>query len=417
MKEKSFINSYSLYKPVLYWLSASVILIMGALLNDQYTFELLLSLLIPLLVCSCLVFALERISLSPLPYLLFFSISITSILGLTKTLTGSHAAATNIYLYGLSFYSASLAYLLKNKKLSIQEIFHISNPLLLITGPIAIFVKNSKRSISKRIKYYFPFIVLGLFLSQAIAPNLVGTFFLIEKTDAISSLVFAMIFELFVYANFCGLSLLIYGISGVMGFKIPLNFKQPFSSTNIIDFWKGWHRTLSIVLKGLFYLPLKKRFPTEIALLGVYISSAMWHGVSFNFLLWGLFHCLMFILTLWLLRRKMHLITFPLLIFSIIFGRLLFADSDTSRLISKLAFPYDGFSSITLLLNMPRMTLLSIFLIFTFVLCEIIFQKYSLFRARNYKFYRLPIVSCILLILTLAMISVSDGSYAVYGQR
>ena len=88
---------------------------------------------------------------------------------------------------------------------------------------------------------------------QVVANPLTEFFFLIEKTDAVSSIFFAGIFELFVYMNFCGLSLLIYGIFGLIGYKIPLNFKQPFSSNNIIEFWRGWHTSLSEVLKELFY--------------------------------------------------------------------------------------------------------------------------------------------------------------------
>jgi alginate O-acetyltransferase complex protein AlgI len=404
-------------KPMKYWFCSALIVALGILASNQLNIATFFLFLIPLIACTCLFISLDRFSLTSISYLLFFSISITSILGLTKTLTGSHAESTNIFLYGLSFYTASWAYLLKKNKLSTKQILYTSNPLLLITGPIAILVQNNKRSIAKRVRYYFPFIVLGFFLSQAIAPNLIGTFFLIESTDLISSLIFATIFELFVYSNFCGLSLLVYGISGILGYKIPLNFKQPFSSTNIIDFWKGWHRSLSIVLKELFYRPLKKRFPTEIALIGVYFSSAMWHGVTFNFFLWGIFHTLMFILTLWLLRQNFKFITFPILVFSIIFGRLLFADSDTARLIEKLTFQYDGVSVFTTLMNMPGMTLLSLFFITIFVMSELLFQKFKLFRTRTYKFYRLPIVSCFLLVLTLAMISVNDGSYAVYGQR
>ena len=141
-----------------------------------------------------------------------------------------------------------------------------SNPILLATGPIALFIKNIRyKSFRKRFKYFFPFILVGVFYYQIIAVPLTESFELIEATDLISSLVFATIFELFVYANFCGLSLIIYGLFGLLGFKVPLNFKQPFSSSNIIDFWKGWHTSLSTVLKSLFYAPLRKKFSSSVA--------------------------------------------------------------------------------------------------------------------------------------------------------
>ena len=77
---------------------------------------------------------------------MFFLISLTSLLGFTKTLTGSHAESSNLILYGLSFYSASLAFLLSShpKKINYVEAFKLTNPLLLITGPISLFLKPLK---------------------------------------------------------------------------------------------------------------------------------------------------------------------------------------------------------------------------------------------------------------------------------
>ena len=63
---------------------------------------------------------------------------------------------------------------------------------------------------------------------------------------------------------------MLYGLFGIIGYRIPLNFKQPFSSTNIIEFGRGWHLSLSAVLKLMFYKPLRKNFPPSIALLGFF---------------------------------------------------------------------------------------------------------------------------------------------------
>jgi alginate O-acetyltransferase complex protein AlgI len=95
---------------------------------------------VSLFFCSLIVLAalaLDQTKKHLLKYILFFSITVTSALGLTKTLTGSHAESGNIILYGFSFYTASIAYLLHSKRLSVKSIAVVSNPLLLITGPIA----------------------------------------------------------------------------------------------------------------------------------------------------------------------------------------------------------------------------------------------------------------------------------------
>jgi alginate O-acetyltransferase complex protein AlgI len=193
---------------------------------------------------------------------------------------------------------------------------------------------------------------------------------------------------------------------------------HPFSSSNLIEFWQGWHVTLSMVLRKLFYIPLKNHIGKTVAIFGVFLSSAMWHGVTINFLIWGFFHSFFFLLTARLIKFNLKKVAFLLLPFSIIIGRLIFADSDTDRLFEKLKFGYTDFSSIFYVFNLSKMSLLSLFIIFTFVLSEILFKNYKFFRNRDYHFYRLPYVQCLLFALTLLMLSDAIGvNYAVYGQR
>jgi alginate O-acetyltransferase complex protein AlgI len=365
------------------------------------------------------VLAFEQSKRHLLKYVLFFSITITSAFGLTKTLTGSHAQSDNILLYGLSFYTASIAYLLHVKQLSAKCIATCSNPLLLITGPIATrFGFMHHYSFNKRFKYFFPYILVGLFLHQAIATPLTKAFHLIALTDMFSSCTYAVIFELFVYANFCGLSLMIYGVCGIIGVRIPLNFRQPFSSTNIVEYWRGWHTSLSTVLKSLFYTPTKRHLGTFPAILIVYLASAMWHGVTLNFVLWGLFHASVFILTIVFLRKAAFLSSFVLMIAGVLIGRALFADSDFPRLLEKLSFKYDGFVVFTKLAELPNTSKLALLLGVFFIIAEMVFQRCRYFKKRNYKFYRTPIIQLILLIITLGTVCDDSGlDYAVYGQR
>lgn len=394
-----------------------------AILSLVFSFELGLveslgKIFIPLCVVSFLALLHNKSHIKYIEYLLFFSISITSLFGLTKTLTGTHAESNNIFLFGLSFYTASIAYLIAIKAFNYSKISNVSNPLLLITGPIALFIKpiTHKKTIN-RIKYYFPFIIIGTFMFQVVGSPLTEFFYLIERTDIVSSILFAVIFELFVYMNFCGLSLLIYGLFGVIGYRIPLNFKQPFSSSNIVEFWRGWHTSLSQVLKVLFYKKLRARFSLFIALVGVYVSSAMWHGVTLNFLLWGLFHAILFWLSLQLM--KLGKIYLPLLMMPmiVVVGRLIFADSDTNRLIQKLFFNFDGFDGAFSILTASTYSHISLIFGFCLIFVEFVFRKTRVMRKRNYKHLRSPFMLCALCILGLLFISDVGVDYAVYGQR
>ena len=280
-----------------YWLFAAVLIAIGS--ND--ILGSIEGIFWALIFSFILIFATksnERFNLVA-PYLLFFTISFTSLIGLTETLTGSHATSSTPMLYGLSFYTASIAYLHKKKLLMLVDVWKVSNPIMLFTGPMTLFIKDIRyRGIRHRLTFYLPFFTIGLFYFKIIGVPLISFMFLINETDIVSSIVFAIIFEIFVYANFCGLSLMIYGISGIVGYKIPLNFKQPFSASNIIDFWRGWHTSLSVVLKELFYNPLRKKIGILGTLIVVYLASAMWHGIAFNFFLWGVFHALLFYITI-----------------------------------------------------------------------------------------------------------------------
>jgi alginate O-acetyltransferase complex protein AlgI len=427
LSSKAYPDSFNFY--VGWWLKSFVLLAFSYQLLfsfssfswDVFSKNLWVS-VIPLFFCLLIVLAalaFDHKHQFKFKYLVFFSITITSALGLTKTLTGSHAESKNIILYGFSFYTASIAYLIHSQQLSAKSIAVVSNPLLLITGPIATYFRPIRHySFKKRFKYFFPYIVVGLFLHQAIATPLTTTFDLIALTDIFSSCAFAVIFELFVYANFCGLSLLIYGVCGIMGARVPLNFKQPFSSTNIVEYWRGWHTTLSVVLKSLFYAPTKRILGTFPAILLVYLASAMWHGITLNFVVWGLFHASVFVLTIVFLRRRASAIPFALMIVGIVVGRAIFSDSDFHRLLEKLTFRYDGLAVLPKLAALTNTTKLALVLGILFIIAEMVFQRYKYFKQRNYKFYRIPIVQLILLIITLS--TIYDGSgldYAVYGQR
>jgi hypothetical protein len=311
-----------------------------------------------------------------------------------------------------------MAYLIAQKKFQYQNILPISNPLLLSTGPIVLFFQSiSYKSFKRRFEYYVPFIIVGVFMFQVVGSPLTEFFFLIKEIDVVSALAFAAIFELFVYVNFCGLSLLIYGLFGVLGYRIPLNFKQPFSSSNIIDFWKGWHTSLSQVLKVLFYNPVRKRYSLFVALLVVYIASAMWHGVTFNFLLWGSFHALFFWFSVKLLKHRSSILPLILLPFVIVVGRMIFADNDTARLLDKLTFYFDGFGVVDALLSVPAHSLLSLLFGITIIALEFIFQKTKIMRKRNYKFLRTPLSLLVLCGLGVLFVSSVGVDYAVYGQR
>tara|TARA_B110000908_G_C10244079_1_gene447773 strand:+ start:237 stop:1478 length:1242 start_codon:yes stop_codon:yes gene_type:complete len=352
-------------------------------------------------------------------YLLFFSCSLTMIFNLGNPMTGMPSEISFSFLFGLSFYSLSLGYKIYiSDKLKLKDIFIASNPLIIFTGPIAIFFNDiSISSLSRRITFFFPYLILGIFFYQIIGTPLTNFFYLFDSLDTFSVITYGIVFELFIYFNFAGLSLIVYALLGIIGVGIPLNFRQPFSSRNLIEFWRGWHITLSSVLKQLFYTPFRAKFNGSILLFFVFISSALWHGITFNFLLWGTFHATCFIITKFLLRNKYFNTSTFLMFIGIIFGRILFVESDIERLLIKLSFN-DININYSIFSNIDITSMLSLILGLLIVLSEFIFKDYLYYKQKNYKIFRIPMFQILLIILIILLINSSNGlNFAAYGQR
>ncbi|HAW51433.1 MAG TPA: MBOAT family protein [Flavobacteriales bacterium] len=116
-----------------------------------------------------------------------------------------------------------------------------------------------------------------------------------------------------IYFDFSGYSDMAIGLGKMIGFTFPENFNYPYISKNITEFWRRWHMTLGTWMKDYLYIPLGgnrssvKR--TYINLWTVFFISGIWHGASWNFMLWGIFHGSILILDrLFLIRltSKLH---------------------------------------------------------------------------------------------------------------
>lgn len=104
---------------------------------------------------------------------------------------------------------------------------------------------------------------------------------------------------LMVYFDFSGYTDIALGIGKMLGFRLPENFNNPLLASGISDFWNRWHMTLTGWMRNYLYIPLggnagsKQRNAINVLLL--FLISGIWHGAGLNYLLWGLFHGIMFI--------------------------------------------------------------------------------------------------------------------------
>jgi D-alanyl-lipoteichoic acid acyltransferase DltB (MBOAT superfamily) len=97
-----------------------------------------------------------------------------------------------------------------------------------------------------------------------------------------------------IYFDFSGYSDIAIGIALLLGYQLKENFENPYKSTNITDFWRRWHISLSSWLRDYIYIPLggsrKGRFNTYLFLLITMTIGGIWHGASWNFIIWGIAH-------------------------------------------------------------------------------------------------------------------------------
>jgi alginate O-acetyltransferase complex protein AlgI len=104
----------------------------------------------------------------------------------------------------------------------------------------------------------------------------------------------ALAFALQLYFDFSGYSDMAIGIGMMLGFRLPENFRRPYSAVSITDFWRRWHMTLSRWFRDYVYIPLGGNRGSELAtyrnLLIVFALTGFWHGAAWSFVLWGLYH-------------------------------------------------------------------------------------------------------------------------------
>ena len=103
----------------------------------------------------------------------------------------------------------------------------------------------------------------------------------------------SVLYAVQLYADFAGYSHIAIGCMQLLGFDVPENFRAPYFSTSVKEFWNRWHISLSSWLRDYVYIPLggskKGEGRTYLNLLVVWLFTGLWHGSTLNFLLWGLF--------------------------------------------------------------------------------------------------------------------------------
>jgi alginate O-acetyltransferase complex protein AlgI len=141
-------------------------------------------------------------------------------------------------------------------------------------------------------------IVLGLFKKVVIADTVArvvdASFTDPESQSSIGLVMGVYAFAFQIYADFSAYSDIARGSARLLGFELMENFAQPYLSRNIQEFWRTWHISLSSWLRDYLYVPLGGNrgaaWRTNLNLMVVMLLGGLWHGASWNFVIWGGLH-------------------------------------------------------------------------------------------------------------------------------
>lgn len=370
--DKRFKNILLLISSIIFyaWGGVSYSLIMLSSIIINYIFALLIDKAIEdnnlknkkIYLALCVI-----INLSILGYFKYtnFIISIINSLSQNKIIE-----LTNIVLpIGISFYTfQALSYVIdvyrghnKAQKNIFNLALYISFFPQLIAGPIVKYhdienqILNRNESL-ENIFYGIKRFIYGL-SKKVILANMFALScdeILKQPTDELgTALVWcaSVLYTLQIYYDFSGYSDMAIGLGRMFGFNFLENFNYPYISKSIKEFWRRWHISLSTWFKEYLYIPLggnrKRKLFTYINLLIVFFATGLWHGASYNFILWGLFHGLFLVIERIFLgklleKNKLKFINHIYVIFVFVIGWVLFRADDLKHAFElyKLMFSY-----------------------------------------------------------------------------
>lgn len=184
----------------------------------------------------------------------------------------------------------------------------------------------------------------GMFKKVLLANNVGYLFSLItvlpsNEISVLTAWLAIVCFALQIYLDFSGYSDMAIGIGKMLGFNYPENFNYPFVANSITDFWRRWHMTLSGWFKDYVYIPLGGNKTNAIRnIFIVWTLTGLWHGASWNFIIWGIYFAVLLYLEKYILKEKIEKL--PLIlkhittIFLILISFYIFAFDDLNTLIN-----------------------------------------------------------------------------------
>lgn len=224
---------------------------------------------------------------------------------------------------GISFYTfQTISYIIdchwetvKVQKSFKNFLLYLSLFPQLVAGPIVRYstieneIENRKTNV-KDLSYGMNRIILGLSKKvlisnqlSIIVDDILGS---IENASFVGAWYGAAVYALQIYFDFSGYSDIAIGLGRIFGFHFDENFKHPFICKDITEFWQRWHISLSTFFRDyLLYVPIFGKRRKYGGLFLVWLCTGIWHGASWNFIIWGLYYGLFVFLEMKIGKKKM----------------------------------------------------------------------------------------------------------------
>jgi len=214
---------------------------------------------------------------------------------------------------GISFYTfQTMSYTIdvyRNKIKPVKNIFdfafYVTYFPQLVAGPIVrasqfipqLFLKYqlSKEQFGHAIFLILNGLIKKMVVSDYISINFVDRVFENPLSfSGIENLMAVYGYAIQIYCDFSGYTDIAIGVSMLFGFRLPINFNSPYKATNITDFWRRWHISLSSWLRDYLYIPLggnrKGKIRTYVNVMITMLLGGLWHGANIKFIIWGGIH-------------------------------------------------------------------------------------------------------------------------------
>lgn len=190
----------------------------------------------------------------------------------------------------------------------------------LVEGPLVMYAEwapqlagaGKKKLDAERLMRGICLFVMGMMKKVVLADTFGGAvdygYSNLEIMHGWDALLLVVFYALQLYFDFSGYCDMALGVSRMFGIELPVNFNSPYQAGNIIEFWKRWHITLNRFFTKYIYIPLggnrKGKGRMYGNLLAVFLVSGIWHGAGWNFILWGMLHGVLYVLTRMWMNRK-----------------------------------------------------------------------------------------------------------------